>query len=646
LFLSIRENREDIVTELLKLEFDVNDTNIDDERPIDFTWKLNFYEIALKLLHGNSPFPQDYQANKNPEIQQFLDMCEGLHKNVKEGDLESLSLNYASYKHLRYVYNRKNVSLLANAIEQQQTKIISFLIDKDMNTGSHESYIYNIKTKLRDANQINSYEPENYLSIILSKCRIANSVPNEPRYWKCISDALNEINLKFPNVLKMAAEAKSMKIYFDLDNENINRFDPFSPASARSVTYGTGTTMIAAKNLLNETRKFEVVGGLAHEIYHGVMDCVYWNGCKPYPMGESEEKNIFKEAVKECKNNEKVDVSIKRYFNIYGEQYCHSEIVTAVVQMPMMYLTDTDRLKKVKNSYAKLFSYHEKIVEPELKATLPLIKILNDKKQQIKFENLTKSWKATILHARIKVQGKDSTFDNLIGNNSKVFRLLTSKNIREMVQKVCALEILKPIIDEEEGVIIERKYLDLKTTAKDDNNIKKVKVIGDLVKLRNILLADHPGSGKTKTFSNLSQNSIIFGDQYFAFLVSLQNQREVFESSEKFRDGLEVKNVVEFLVSLLKLKVELEIEIFRALFQQNKIVLLFDGFDEIDYNNIEFFIKILQKIDKETENKIWITSRPEHVKFIKRSINVDVYKHIPFTPEENKQLLKGKYIYF
>lgn len=647
MFISIRENREDVVLELLNIGFDVNATNNDGERPIDIAWKLNSFELAFKFLLRNSAFPKKYQPSENIEVQKFLNKCEDLHKDVKNGDIEKLKEKEDSYKNLRYVFNGQNVSLLANAIKLQQIDIITFLTSKGMSTGIHEDITFNVIDNkdlsiLSIANQNNSFEsPENYISIILSRCRIAKSVSNQQVYWECISEAFIKINTKFPLVLKFAAEIKTMKIFFDFNNNYLHNFDPAQSENTQSMAYHSGIIEIAAKGLLDETRKFGVIGSLIHEMYHLVMDWTYRNNFNPYPVGWSEEEHLFIYHVSdECKHKAKFEDCIKKIFLCYPERDKNSELITAVVQMTMKYFNNPERLDKVKMNFRELFWYHENFVEPVLEATLPIIKILNDTEKEVKFENLTKSWKAKILHTNIDIQGKKSTFDDLIGDDSKVLRLLTSENIRDMLLNGKSLEILKPTVDEkEEGKIIERKFVDFHTVARD---VKHKVSIEDFLESKNILLADYPGSGKTKTFSMLIKNFKNI-PKHFAFLISLQNQREVFESSEKFRKGLEINNVVKILISLLKLKVELEIEIFRALFQQNKIVLLFDGFDKIDSYNIDFFTEILQKIDKETENKIWITTRLAYVDLIKGSLNVDVYKHVAFTIKEKNQLFKGKY---
>ncbi|XP_026805933.1 uncharacterized protein LOC113549001 isoform X2 [Rhopalosiphum maidis] len=83
----------------------------------------------------------------------------------------------------------------------------------------------------------------------------------------------------------------------------------------------------------------------------------------------------------------------------------------------------------------------------------------------------------------------------------------------------------------------------------------------------------------------------------------------------------------------------LEIRLFNNFYNQGKIVLLFDGFDEISPDYEEITVKLLQVLKNTKVKKLWITSRP-YVKSLEDQLGVFSYSLKPFLAEQQYDFLK------
>lgn len=88
-------------------------------------------------------------------------------------------------------------------------------------------------------------------------------------------------------------------------------------------------------------------------------------------------------------------------------------------------------------------------------------------------------------------------------------------------------------------------------------------------------------------------------------------------------------------MALKMLKLEnFELALFKLLFKAGKTILLFDGVDEISPNFNKFITDLFFTIASTTQNKMWISTRPECAGALEQKFSLRSIEFNPYTPEE------------
>jgi len=128
-----------------------------------------------------------------------------------------------------------------------------------------------------------------------------------------------------------------------------------------------------------------------------------------------------------------------------------------------------------------------------------------------------------------------------------------------------------------------------------------------------MLIADTAGMGKTTIQTHLSKQIRQKFPTYWVVRIDLNDHTDVLETQAKQKIG-----TVEFLCEkLLKLRCPFEKELFKqccqGLEEATKVVLMFDGFDEISPNYKETVLDVLQDLNPLKQpwiEQLWVTTRP------------------------------------
>ncbi|MBD0391954.1 ankyrin repeat domain-containing protein, partial [Wolbachia endosymbiont of Pentalonia nigronervosa] len=127
-----------------------------------------------------------------------------------------------------------------------------------------------------------------------------------------------------------------------------------------------------------------------------------------------------------------------------------------------------------------------------------------------------------------------------------------------------------------------------------------------------------------------------------------KEERETQEKSEQ-----RIEKVVSAIVEKRKISLEgkgeeiksmnlLEMELFNNFYNQGRVALLFDGFDEISPDYTEKVIELLQVLKNSKVEKLWITTRPYNFVQEKLEDQLSVFSYLlkPLLPEEQKGFLR------
>ncbi|CAG9811261.1 unnamed protein product [Chironomus riparius] len=150
-----------------------------------------------------------------------------------------------------------------------------------------------------------------------------------------------------------------------------------------------------------------------------------------------------------------------------------------------------------------------------------------------------------------------------------------------------------------------------------------------------VLISDRAGSGKSwmlKSFTNLlKKHHLIKWTTY----VDLKQFINDFKGT---KDDVEFANFI--ADKILKSRNNFEAEIFKKLYKNGKVCILFDGFDEISPDCAEFVSKLCQRFEQNGGNQLWIATRDYFEVDLQEMLSLDtVYKLDDFTEEQAVKLI-------
>lgn len=626
--------------------------------------------IILSLLTANSKFPDDFDYQKaSVDIKNFVNKCECLHKAVDVDNFDVIKSKLASNPTLIHFYDRNSQSLLAHALKSKKLKIVE-LLDKGISTGAHEDLkeVYEGMFKkdfrvLRNQHKVNARESKDtHIFILKSKSKIGNNDPFSHTKWNYIKEAFATLNRNeyCQKILKIAAECKKLKIYFDFKHDSTYYMDPATSYNSKGIIYACESIFIGAKNLTESVGKYEVFGVLAHELCHLAVFMAYMNrDFDPFPIGDSKEKKRFIEQVmKQCKMHQKREQMVKNVYESYEENLQTSEMIVTVPQMQMEYLKNSRRLKKSQLIFKNLFKYSKEVVEPELDRALPILKMLASETQTVKFQDLTQPMKAKILHFKINFQGLETSFYELIGNDHKILNLLLPESIHNVLMKNEVLEIGKECEQIIKNELTQRSFIELKTCKVIQNlqhivrqeDIEKIylaysstfnDIKNEVEESKIFLLADHAGTGKTTIFEDISIKLKKNHQNYWVSCINLRKHEKTFDEFNNLAENLNIDDVIKILLKIVDQTSELESKIFSKLFHEGKTILLFEGVDEISPKYTKLLTRALFLLKEfKIKNQLWISTRPHLAKVLKKMLDCQAFQFAPYTTHQKENLIK------
>ncbi|KAG5668085.1 hypothetical protein PVAND_016040 [Polypedilum vanderplanki] len=649
---AIENDKFDLFDELMKLPFDLHEKarTIDDEEvtAADIVWKKKNKEILLKLLENNSPFPNGFDENEASEdIKEFIKVMNEMHIAVKENNIDNVKKYLKKFPNFKFFYNLQNKSIATFAAEENNMAIYGFLLDHGCSIGRLENHvdIYKCPTEALEQIRHNNITHARIFDDRYIWYHYFNSVAvfdeHKPRrFQELMREAFEIVNENDDGklILKITAMNNKVQTQFDFNRETINFVNPFTNIKTRGLFSPTLIKLfIGAKKMTNKNTKNEAAGILKHEHCHMALWMIFRNDCNPYGIDDDENRKKFEEIRKICQNIKNKHEFIERVYQSYRTKDFKAELIVRVPQMLTHYKNDEKTLNKQRKILKKLFDYYENFVVQSMEESLPVLQKLSDDRREIKFEELTTPLQSVIFHSSVEFQGILIKFQDLFGDKKLEFaQQLTSEQIQKILNDNKILVIGKTQkIDEE--FYIEREFQWL-------NKIKKFKEILKLFESTKLfLVVDKAGAGKSTTFKHLLKNfKSEYKDNYVSY-IDLKFYSTIYEKyNEKMKDlNLITKEIlVDFLVDFLNIK-DIELALFKFCFETNRVILLFDGVDEISPTYKHFFMNLVQSIKKLTMNYQWISSRRNPGEEIAQVLKLSYFILKPYTDDDIKSMIQN-----
>jgi len=280
------------------------------------------------------------------------------------------------------------------------------------------------------------------------------------------------------------------------------------------------------------------------------------------------------------------------------------------------------------------------------KESTKLIENCNRKEISLKIEDINYKWSDLEEESQKMLLKTKVTFQN----NSKILlkELLTNntnpdenehKRIIEDFSNIINDHIFNLIVDKQEIFInsnvedskvknfenLFQKRNFLKKGIKFKNEISQEKLISITAHNKYVLISDVAGSGKSWVVKNISK---IIMKQDPTRWVTYVDLKLFVKKLKKQPKNLEFENY--FIENILKLKTEetkFEVEIFKKLYRNGNVSIIFDAFDEIAPKCAEFVTDLAKSFGSNDGNQLWIITRDYFEVNLKDELKIDnVYK--------------------
>jgi hypothetical protein len=156
-----------------------------------------------------------------------------------------------------------------------------------------------------------------------------------------------------------------------------------------------------------------------------------------------------------------------------------------------------------------------------------------------------------------------------------------------------------------------------------------------------IIITGRPGEGKSTMLTSLSNILKKKRTESWIIRIDLKEKTKQFDKIQKFGD---LKQSIEFLTKMLKSDLPLAEKLFKQALESDKyskfvkIVLFFDGFDEICPDYEQVVISLFKNL-KKTNAKMFITTRNNLKDKLEDELESLAYELVPFTEDEQSELL-------
>jgi hypothetical protein len=442
-------------------------------RYANIAWKSKNVRCLRVLLANDSPFPDKFNINQvnDEEIRTIFNARQTFFNHIKAGAVKIIEETIKKNSKLEIVYNEDNISALRFALEMEMHEVYTLLMSMGFTSGIDKEELEKTRTKLvgyqnlklrANANKVFLSVDDYYILHLIVKSKLKSNEQNRQSAFKAIRNFYEKINEVDGGklILQFMGEVDKLQVVFDFDQSHIKELDHTASDRVVGRTYShTGMVYIAGSreekasstddkaetdsttdNKASTDGEIKVMGTIAHELSHYIMELVYENESLPYakeieavegrkaPSPKerfSEIVNKIREYSIESKNNaeKKLDPILERVFSYQSSNpdddinlNWHKEMIVRVIQLQvhsflsLTYKQILDEQKQIR-CVADLFKFYEEVTARDIETKLKTIK------SKLMTEEINKLDGTARKFVESKLRIRDEQIDNLVINS-------------------------------------------------------------------------------------------------------------------------------------------------------------------------------------------------------------------------------------
>lgn len=327
------------------------------------------------LLEADGFFPESFELHqiKNDEIRRIATERIKFFDDMQQGRIDDVQSFLNQNLRLKRVLSISNVMAMNVACELQQQnpnadELVTLLMQHGcwFPDGSHLNSSLEKTSREELAIHFPNFN-DMHIHCLLSRTRFATVSQTEAHKYKVeeMYQKLNQIPMT-RTLMMIVQHHPDLDIIFDFDKQSTVSIDPTSNFGVfGSVLFKIGRIYIGAKSVDPQ----HVIGTLAHEMAHLVMQMLYDNNCQPYRIHQTDLQLKFLQIVnnyyeKLCRG-ERYDNIVESVYRYYIYTFWPAELIVRIPHMTA-YRKDIIAQNQISTEFQELFQFYDQHVQPDI----------------------------------------------------------------------------------------------------------------------------------------------------------------------------------------------------------------------------------------------------------------------------------------
>lgn len=441
---AVEKNNIKAVQLLLKLGFDVSFQASEYETAADIAWESRNYLCLTELLVHDSPFPKCFKLDKisttdgSKELKKVVKLRENFHAAIRSERFEYVKVFVNENPRIKYALNKLNESALITAFKnclKNELKIFCYLKSVGFSLKfDHEIFIYmeekkiskakieKIDKKIRKFQESQFCSLESYLLFFIQKSQIGRNDKNrEQKYgiilsmFQCL-DQVSEIR----SILQAIASCNELRqIVFEFNKIHVMDLSLCANESTSGITYSNGPIYIAAKGNEDKQTFMEIVGTLAHELLHSLLENIYNNDFKPYAINDKAKQEEFQRILDNLQklfdSKKDLDPIIRNVFKYYKDTEKVAELIVRVPNLLTRYKDNEEKLLQMSGTgqYGEeLFKFYDEHTKKDIENFTVIVEVRKEIQNLNRQFEMTKDKSLKLTFSESKVEKHRKYFVN------------------------------------------------------------------------------------------------------------------------------------------------------------------------------------------------------------------------------------------